>query len=198
MNEFLNFLFKNTNRFVFKGGSCLYKFYDLDRFSEDLDFDSEKGNIANIVKKFCQIHHLPSPSERKDTNKGQKFFINYGVIGRTLKIETSLRNKSINKENIKKEGIFYFYDINVIAMQKADAFRNRDKIRDLYDLCFIANKYYEKLIPEVQDELKQVLMAKGIQQYDYVVKEQTDQFIDIDKLQDMILQAFTKLKITDK
>src|SRR3989338_5246816 len=51
---------KNTkNELVFKGGTCLYKFYRLDRFSEDLDFsaieeiDMEKlisGGISDFEK----------------------------------------------------------------------------------------------------------------------------------------------------
>ena len=31
------------NELVFKGGTCLYKLYQLNRFSEDLDFTAQKG-----------------------------------------------------------------------------------------------------------------------------------------------------------
>ena len=31
------------NKLVFKGGTCLYKLYQLNRFSEDLDFTAGKG-----------------------------------------------------------------------------------------------------------------------------------------------------------
>src|SRR3989344_1950455 len=37
----LSSISKNTkNELVFKGGTCLYKFYKLNRFSEDLDFSA--------------------------------------------------------------------------------------------------------------------------------------------------------------
>ncbi len=36
-------LYKQTNQLVFKGGTALYKFYQLPRFSEDLDFSALHG-----------------------------------------------------------------------------------------------------------------------------------------------------------
>lgn len=56
----LLFIYRNFDAFVFKGGTALYKFYKLDRFSEDLDF-SITNNIdiehvisvmSSWVKKF--------------------------------------------------------------------------------------------------------------------------------------------------
>ena len=35
---FLFYLYKKTNKFIFKGGTALYKIYSLPRFSENLDF----------------------------------------------------------------------------------------------------------------------------------------------------------------
>jgi predicted nucleotidyltransferase component of viral defense system len=193
MNEFLDYLYSQTDRFIFKGGSALYKFYGLDRFSEDLDFDSEKGNIANIVRNFCKHKGLDVPTERKDTHKGQKYFIYYGIKGQTLKIETSLRNKNIDKRFIKHVNKYRVYDINVLTIQKIDAYRNRDKIRDLYDICFIVIHHLSKLLPEIREELISAISQKGIQQYEYVIKEQNDEFIDKNKLLDMVLDAFEKL-----
>lgn len=138
------------------------------------------------------------PSERKDTNKGQKYFINYGVKGQTLKIETSLRNKNIDKKLIKYFNKYRVYDINVLAFQKIDAYRNRDKIRDLYDICFIVINHLNKLLPEIKEELINAIFQKGIQQYDYVIKEQNDEFIDKNKLQDMVLETFEKLGLLNK
>ena len=43
---------KNTkNELVFKGGTCLYKFYKLNRFSEDLDFSAVKKTNINLLIK---------------------------------------------------------------------------------------------------------------------------------------------------
>lgn len=49
---------RNTkNELVFKGGTCLYKFHKLDRFSEDLDFSSVKDIdidmlVSDIITDF--------------------------------------------------------------------------------------------------------------------------------------------------
>ena len=40
MQDFLRFLNLKTNNYVLKGGTALLFGYKLDRFSEDLDFDS--------------------------------------------------------------------------------------------------------------------------------------------------------------
>jgi len=50
-------LYKKSNNFVFKGGTCLYKLYNLPRFSEDLDFsvlsqENIEETIANIAKEL--------------------------------------------------------------------------------------------------------------------------------------------------
>ena len=39
MRGFLQHLNQNTDQFILKGGTALFMFYGLDRFSEDLDFD---------------------------------------------------------------------------------------------------------------------------------------------------------------
>src|SRR3989344_5913261 len=51
---FLFLISKNTKQeLVFKGGTALYKFYKLDRFSEDIDFSEIKMlNIDNLNEKI--------------------------------------------------------------------------------------------------------------------------------------------------
>ncbi|ODS38306.1 hypothetical protein BEH94_09725 [Candidatus Altiarchaeales archaeon WOR_SM1_SCG] len=53
-------LSKNTkNELVFKGGTCLYKFYNIDRFSEDLDFSCMKDfNVGRLIKKVIADMNL--------------------------------------------------------------------------------------------------------------------------------------------
>src|SRR3989344_5801481 len=59
-------IYKQTNLLIFKGGTALYKLYDLQRFSEDLDFtligdlDIEK-TIKNVVfEKFDVKNYISS------------------------------------------------------------------------------------------------------------------------------------------
>ena len=44
---------RTKDELVFKGGTCLFKFYKLDRFSEDLDFALQKDlDITKLVDKI--------------------------------------------------------------------------------------------------------------------------------------------------
>src|SRR3989344_6778008 len=47
-------LSKNTkNELVFKGGTCLYKFYKINRFSEDIDFSAVKDiDLDALIRKI--------------------------------------------------------------------------------------------------------------------------------------------------
>jgi predicted nucleotidyltransferase component of viral defense system len=141
IDKFLIHLNKQSNYFVLKGGTALCKFYGNSRFSEDIDLDSPKGNISNIVKSFCRTNGYKNPIEKKDTSNGQRFMIDYGVEGQKLKIETSHRFKTIDASKIRKINGILVYDIASLAISKLHAFMDRDKIRDLYDLTFIVNNH---------------------------------------------------------
>ncbi len=66
-------LSRNTKQeFVFKGGTALYKFYKLERFSDDLDFSVVgKINLDNLIKKLisdlskfkidAEVHRIKEP-----------------------------------------------------------------------------------------------------------------------------------------
>ena len=89
--------------YVLKGGTALMFGYDLDRFSEDLDFDSvKKLNLETKIKE-----NLPSGFEiveitkPKDTDTVQRYKVTYITPNgkRRLKIETSYRKKDISEED---------------------------------------------------------------------------------------------------
>lgn len=62
---------KNTkNELVFKGGTCLYKFYKLNRFSEDLDFSSREcidinKLINNVIQDFSRFEIKANQHKKK-------------------------------------------------------------------------------------------------------------------------------------
>ncbi len=68
IKDFLIFLNKRTNAFVLKGGTGLSVCYDLDRFSEDLDFDTNRSDITSIVKSFCKIYGYKFNKKKKLKN----------------------------------------------------------------------------------------------------------------------------------
>lgn len=138
-------------RLAFKGGTCLYMFYDLERFSVDLDFnvtalDFPEDIVNNILKKYLTIN-----------DQKQKYFTwvwvgSYEKEKPRVKIEINKREYPdiyINKD---------FYGITIPTMSpdcmfahKLCAITDRKKLqnRDLFDAHFMFTKDFpinEKII----------------------------------------------------
>ena len=132
-----------SNYLGFKGGTALMFFYNLPRFSVDLDFnllvdDKEKETavyqkVRNILLKYGKID-----------DEAQKFFgpiivLDYGKGERKLKVEISNRQYN-NQYEVKT-----FMGINMLVMKPADMFahklcamldRNELANRDIFDCWF--------------------------------------------------------------
>jgi predicted nucleotidyltransferase component of viral defense system len=141
----------------FKGGTMLYYFYGLDRFSVDLDFDlldsgKEKEvskEIKKILEKYGEI------ADEKDKFFNIFFLLSYQKGQQGIKVEISKRNLPINQYEIKN-----FYGKSVIALNIEDAFaqklvaatdRKRIASRDFYDVWFLFKNGYgfnEEIIKE--------------------------------------------------
>lgn len=90
------------NPFVLKGGTALMECYGLDRFSEDIDLDSLRSNVPSS-RFFGMIDSICSNEgytwrKAKDTSTVRRAFVDYGASNRPLKIELSLRHRTIPKE----------------------------------------------------------------------------------------------------
>ncbi|GHV69022.1 hypothetical protein FACS1894199_17140 [Bacteroidia bacterium] len=149
----------------FKGGTALMFFYDLPRFSVDLDFNllqPEKENeiyekIRAILLKYGKIH-----------DEAQKFFgpivvLDYGIGERKLKVEISNRLYD-NHYEVKN-----FIGINMLVMTQADMFahklcalldRNELTNRDIFDCWF----FMERRTP-VNKTLVEIRMNKLFSDY---------------------------------
>ena len=134
-----------SNRLGFKGGTALMFFYDLPRFSVDLDFnlldknqeDMVYNRVRKILLKYGSIH-----------DEAKKFYgplvvLNYGHTERNLKVEISNRTFE-NRYEIKN-----FLGINIKVMVLEDMFAHklcalldRKSIanRDLFDCWFFLEK----------------------------------------------------------
>ncbi len=134
-----------ANCLGFKGGTALMFFYDLPRFSVDLDFnllDVEKENIAyrkvrQILLKYGKIF-----------DEAKKFYgplivLDYGMNERKLKVEISNRLFE-NRYEIKN-----LLGINVKVMVQEDMFahklcalldRNAIANRDIFDCWFFMQR----------------------------------------------------------
>jgi predicted nucleotidyltransferase component of viral defense system len=151
MVQLLNNLYSDAelaNCLGFKGGTALMMFYELPRFSVDLDFNlliPEKSDIVyqkvrKIALKYGKIH-----------DEAQKFYgstivLDYGIDERKLKIEIS------NRESKDTYNICNLLGINIKVMSLADMFAHKlcallDRTnvvnRDIFDCWFLMSRQTE-------------------------------------------------------
>jgi predicted nucleotidyltransferase component of viral defense system len=135
-----------ANWLGFKGGSALMFFYDLPRFSIDLDFnliteDREKdvfNKVRGILLKYGTIH-----------DEAQKFFgpllvLDYGSGERKLKVEISNRRFGDRYELRNLLGIkMKVMSAPDMLAHKLCALRDRSSVasRDIFDCWFLMNKH---------------------------------------------------------
>ncbi len=133
----------------FKGGTAALLFYNLPRFSVDLDFDYIGGNneINLIIEKMTDL--LSGKYEIKDqSTKHNTLFwlVSYQKGEHNIKIEVSTRDMSLNHYDIKN---FYgtnvkVLDIKDVIAHKMVAFTERPTLanRDLFDIHYFLGTEY--------------------------------------------------------
>ena len=195
--DFLKYLNSFSDEYVLKGGTALLTCYNLDRFSEDIDLDSNnKNKIKKFVDTYCSknkyIYRIA-----KDTDTTKRFFIHYGNVIHPLKIEVSFRSIILNSDCTKINGI-KVYSINKLMNLKLNAYNTRDTIRDLYDITFIAKHYWDSLTPEIKSNLNESLHYKGLEHFDYILYTSNDNLIDKDKITVDFLELINKFNLAQK
>jgi predicted nucleotidyltransferase len=192
ITDFMSFLNMKTDRYVLKGGTALHLCYNLDRFSEDIDLDGRDKGLSALVEEFC-AENAYSYRVAKNTDTVERCFVNYGNAQRPLKIEASYRRREIPSEEVDVINGIRVYRIESLCVMKVNAYSGRDKVRDLYDITFISNHYFDKLPSHVISLLRGAVEYKGIEQFDYVVSNQPDELIDSDKLLSDFLEMYDRL-----
>lgn len=149
-------------RLAFKGGTCLYLFYGLDRFSIDLDFNllAEGFNgqlVTGILAKYLKID-----------DQFNKYFTwfwlgSYEKGAPKIKVEINKReypDKYINKD---------FYGLTIPTMapdsmfaHKLCAVTDRKKLqnRDLFDAHFMFTKQFD-----INEEIIKIRTGKTLKEY---------------------------------
>ncbi|WP_198266664.1 nucleotidyl transferase AbiEii/AbiGii toxin family protein [sulfur-oxidizing endosymbiont of Gigantopelta aegis] len=143
---------------VLKGGTALLLAYGLDRFSEDLDFDSTQA--INLEKRIYDAGkrskvRIGKIFVKKNTGTTRRYIVNYEGRHRprSLKIETSFRKSAIENESTEILNGIKVYKLNTLISQKLDAGLNRSKVRDLYDIAFLSRNYQHLFTSENIEKL---------------------------------------------
>lgn len=142
----------------FKGGTMLYFFYGLDRFSVDLDFDLLNADrtpevfaeVKKILKKYGTIE------DAMDKNFTLLFELRYEAGQQSVKVEI---NKRVTKADSYETKNFYGTEVKVLSIadsfaHKLIAAMNRKAVanRDFYDIWFLFKKGFvpnESVIQEI-------------------------------------------------
>ncbi len=149
-----------TDELVFKGGTALFFFYGLDRFSEDLDFTQQehihvqklKDAISNRFDLLSIAHEIKKePSITGDVLKVKANGPLYkGLRSESIvRIDISQRNDMVLKPDIM-EIIPLYNDLRPFSIpvmkkeeilaEKTRALLTRARARDLYDIAFLLKK----------------------------------------------------------
>jgi predicted nucleotidyltransferase component of viral defense system len=154
---------------VLKGGTALLFGYGLDRFSEDLDFDSSKKISLESRIQRCLPHGVEIKAfgivKNTDTMTCYRLAYVDGSVESKLKIEVSYRSPVMPSEVSLIDGmrilsVSRLLDHKIAAAH--DGEKPRTKIRDLYDLDFIVTKYPENISAEQLHRLKKFSMSPDV------------------------------------
>lgn len=162
-DHLLHYLAKKQDNLIFKGGTALYKFYSLPRFSEDLDFSTKKGIEENFLKDFCEANHY--------TLNFKKIYDSYLY---KIRFSGILTEANTVRVDINKSNSVYTFDVKSyispypdippflikvmslkeILAEKICALLDRTEAKDLYDLFFILR------VVEINKEIKDIVYKK--------------------------------------
>ncbi|HIH22274.1 TPA: nucleotidyl transferase AbiEii/AbiGii toxin family protein [Candidatus Micrarchaeota archaeon] len=149
-----------ANELVFKGGTALFFFYGLDRFSEDLDFtltnEFEEEKLLESIKDTFGLLAIEMELKEVKSIAGKNYkikakgpaYTNEASIS-IVNVEISDRKDVVLNPEIKQhvpvyEDIKPFFvpimSAGEILAEKVRAIMNRNKARDVYDLAFLLRK----------------------------------------------------------
>ncbi len=130
---------------VFHGGTSIWRCYDGNRFSEDIDlYFYEKQDIEKQLKETLQVKGLTLIKFKKTENvifaKVTDKNIEVRLEIRLLEKNNSIfKNKTIKQyQNLDGSSITVFcLSPEELLLEKALAYKNRKLIRDIYDVYFL-------------------------------------------------------------
>jgi predicted nucleotidyltransferase component of viral defense system len=145
----------------FKGGTAAMLFYDLPRFSVDLDFDLIADYKEDSEELESFVGNMTDLLSKKYTIKDQSvkyntlfWLVSYGKGLANIKVEVSTRGTSFNHYSLKP-----FYGVSVKVMDVGDMIahkmvalkeRNITANRDLFDVhYFLSTTYVNEINYEI-------------------------------------------------
>jgi predicted nucleotidyltransferase component of viral defense system len=166
LRKILNNIFENktlASQLAFKGGTCLYLFYGLDRFSTDLDFNALTENLDE--QEITKVIGDYGIEDSNFTDKRLTWFwlLNYAKKTMNIKLEVSKRDYPDTYEIKEMLGVrIKCMTQDCMFAHKLCAITDRTKLanRDLYDTLFMFNKNFP-----INQEIIKIRTGKTIHEY---------------------------------
>ncbi len=215
LKQILKDIFKNDKlqgQLAFKGGTCLYIFYNLNRFSTDLDFnltskDFNFEELAKILEKYIKIEDFFS-------KRNTWFWIGTYEKGlQKIKVEISKREFSDKYVNQNYFGVLIpTMQPEYMFAHKLCAITDRKKLqnRDLFDSWFMFEKqwepneeiiklrtgkskteYFENLIEYINKEVNKKNVLEGLGE---VLDEKQKNWVKNNLIEELIFQLNIRIK----
>ena len=162
MRNVLDDIYNNkelSNLLGFKGGTACYFFYNLPRFSTDLDFNllnlSKKETVFNLMPNILQKYGIVADKYIKTNTIF--FYLTHTLQQSGIKIEISTHEI----EKINSYELLEFYGTSYLVMKKQDIFANKllaltnrhsATPRDLFDINF----FFAQNLPITQNIIQEV------------------------------------------
>lgn len=189
----------------FKGGTACYLFYELPRFSVDLDFDFiGNTDIAPVFEKIGKFLKEYGKIKEQYIKKNTIFFmLSYDDRARNVKVEISQRDFGSRYE------IKNYLSVSMLVMKKEDIFahklvalleRKQIASRDLYDIWFFFKNRWE-----INKEMVEKRTGLGFDEYlrkciDFIEEKFTQRNVlsGIGELLDEKQKVFVKNKLKNE
>ena len=147
---------------VLKGGTALMLAYELDRFSEDLDFDApHKINLESRIRRSVPFGiTIENIDQLKDTATVTRYRVRYkSENGNKISLKLEISYRAMPPES----DVRFIYGFRVVSLQRIvdqklraahDGSNPRSKVRDLYDLDFITRRWPAVIKDELASRLR--------------------------------------------
>lgn len=144
---------KVIDKAVLHGGTAIWRCYNGNRFSEDVDFYIPKKEKLDLI--FNNLESRGFKIEKKRITQNTLYSnLRYNRI--LARFEAVFKNiKGDLKEYIKADGNLITVNTLIpekLIIEKINAYTERKKIRDLYDIFFLLRYIKDK--KQITDELK--------------------------------------------
>jgi predicted nucleotidyltransferase component of viral defense system len=162
---------------ILKGGTGLLLCYQLPRFSVDLDYDGKdlsfdfEGDIRRGAERGGK--GIRDVILKKDTDTVKRYMVHIdGWENKPLKIEISSRDRdSIRSDDYEVIKGIRVYRIENMINKKLDAFCDRCRGRDVFDVAFLVHYYGDRMGTDLLKKGHEGIKKFGLDYLEKVMKE---------------------------